>query len=103
MAGGMEDQISGVGHDGGAARGDAVCGLKKQEAGEEIVDGDSGLEFGALDTSRGSSSGALIASALKREIRIPAQAGSRGIRSGWRYLYIGGRRCRSCWCRSHRR
>jgi len=43
---GAQDQIAGVGHDGGAARGDAVFGLKMQEAGEELVDGDSGLEFG---------------------------------------------------------
>ena len=29
-----------------AARRDAVFGLKKQKAGEELVDGDGGLEFG---------------------------------------------------------
>jgi len=46
--------------------------------------------------------GAFVFSGICR-VRIPGRAGSRGIRSGWRSLYIAGRRCRSCWCRSRRR
>jgi len=42
---GAEEQVTGVGHDGGAARRDAVLGLKMQEAGEEVVDGEGRLEI----------------------------------------------------------
>jgi hypothetical protein len=42
---GAEEKVAGVGHDGGAARGDATLGLIKQEAGE-VVDGDGGLKLG---------------------------------------------------------
>ena len=43
---GAEEQVAGVGHDGGAARWDAVLGLVEQEAGKKLVDGDGGLELG---------------------------------------------------------
>jgi hypothetical protein len=43
---GAEDQVAGVGHHGGAARGDAVFGLEVAEAGEEVADRDGGLEIG---------------------------------------------------------
>jgi hypothetical protein len=43
---GAEDEIAGVSHDGGVAWGDAVFGFEVQEAREEIIDGDGGLEFG---------------------------------------------------------
>jgi len=46
-----EEQIAGLGHDGGAAGADAVMRLEAKEAGEEIRDGDSGLEFGRPATS----------------------------------------------------
>ncbi len=42
---GAEEEVAGIGHDGSAARGDAVLGLKKKEAGKEIVDGDGGTEL----------------------------------------------------------
>jgi len=40
-----QKQIARVGHDGGAARGDAVLGLEQKEAGEEVVDGEGRLEI----------------------------------------------------------
>jgi hypothetical protein len=42
---GAEEQVAGVGHDGGAAGRDAAFGLMKQEAGQEVVDGGGGFEF----------------------------------------------------------
>jgi hypothetical protein len=43
---GAEDQVTGVGHDGGAARVDAAFDLEMEEAGEELVDGDGGGKLG---------------------------------------------------------
>jgi hypothetical protein len=43
---GAEDEVGGVGHNGGAARGDAVFGLEAEEAREEFTDGDGGLKIG---------------------------------------------------------
>jgi hypothetical protein len=43
---GAEDQIAGVGHDGGATGMDAIFGPEMEEAGEEGVDGDGGGKFG---------------------------------------------------------
>jgi hypothetical protein len=43
---GAEDEIGGISHYGSAAWGDAVFGLKAEEAGEEFADGDGGLEIG---------------------------------------------------------
>ena len=45
--------MAGIGHDGGAAWGDAVFGLKKQEAGKELVDRDRGLELGETGSEGG--------------------------------------------------
>ena len=42
---GAEEQVGGVGHDGGAARGDSVTGLEFVEFAEGAVDGDGGAEF----------------------------------------------------------
>ena len=39
---------------------------------------------------------------LQGQIRLPAGWGSRGTRAARCYLYIEGRRCRFCWCRSRR-
>jgi hypothetical protein len=50
---GAEDQIAGVGHDGGAAGMDAILGLEMEEAGEEGVDGDGGGKFGETDGEGG--------------------------------------------------
>jgi hypothetical protein len=50
---GAEEQIAGVGHAGGTARGDAIFGLKKKETGEELIDRDGGLEFGETGSKRG--------------------------------------------------
>ena len=67
---GAEEQVAGVGHDGGAARGNAVFGLKVQEAGEELVDGDGGLEFGEAD---GECGGEIDGSVfMLRELRVGA-------------------------------
>jgi hypothetical protein len=43
---GVEELIGNVGHDGGAARGDAALGDEDQEAGKELVDGEGGIKFG---------------------------------------------------------
>jgi hypothetical protein len=43
---GAEEQIGGVSHDCGAARGNPAFGLMEQQAGEEVVNGDGGLELG---------------------------------------------------------
>jgi len=43
---GAEELVGDVGEDGGAAGADAVLGEKEQQAGEEVVDGGSGGEFG---------------------------------------------------------
>jgi hypothetical protein len=45
---GVEDLVGDVGHNGGAARGDAAFGDEDEEAGEELVDGKGGVEFGRL-------------------------------------------------------
>jgi hypothetical protein len=63
---GAEEQVAGVGHDGGAARGDAVFGLEMKEAGEELVDGDGGLEFGE---GGGEIDGSVF---MLRELRVAA-------------------------------
>jgi hypothetical protein len=43
--GSAEYEVAGVGHDGGAAGGNAVFGLEVEEAGEEVADRDGGLEI----------------------------------------------------------
>jgi hypothetical protein len=51
---GAEDEVGGVGHAGGATRGDAVLGLEAEEAGKEFVDSDSGLKVSqAVGEGRG--------------------------------------------------
>jgi len=42
---GMEELVGDVGEDGGAAGGDAAFGDEKEEAGEELVDVDGGVEL----------------------------------------------------------
>ena len=42
---GAEEKVGGVGHDGAAARGDAVLCEEQQEARKELVDGRGGGEF----------------------------------------------------------
>ena len=50
---GAEEEIGGVGHDGGAARGDLVAGLELVEFAEGMVDGDGGAEFLVVADERG--------------------------------------------------
>jgi len=57
---GAEEEVAGIGHDGGAARGDAVLGLKKKEAGKEIVDGDGGTEFSETGDEFGGEIGGFV-------------------------------------------
>jgi hypothetical protein len=45
---GVEDLVGNVGHDGGAARGDAAFGDENEEAREILVDGEGGVKFGGL-------------------------------------------------------
>jgi len=45
---GVEELVGDVGHDGGAAGGDAAFGDEDEEAGEKLVDVDAGVELGEL-------------------------------------------------------
>ena len=45
---GVEELVGDVSEDGGAARGDTAFGDEDEEAGEELVDGSGGVEFGRL-------------------------------------------------------
>jgi hypothetical protein len=45
---GVEDLVGDVGHDGGAAGSDAAFGDENEEAGKELVDGESGVKFGGF-------------------------------------------------------
>jgi len=73
---GAQKQVAGVGHDGGATRGDAVLGLEEKKAGEEVVDGDGGLELGETGDEFGSKAGGLV-------LLLPA-AGMLGTKGGER-------------------
>ncbi|HKV61122.1 MAG TPA: hypothetical protein VJO16_04360 [Candidatus Acidoferrum sp.] len=42
---GAKEEVTGIGHDGGAARSDPVTGLKLVEFSERMVDVDGGAEF----------------------------------------------------------
>ena len=54
---GVEDEVTGVSHDGGAARGDAVLGEKEEEPGEELVDFGGGIELGEIAEEFGGEGG----------------------------------------------
>lgn len=76
-----------------------------QQAG--LLDGCPTLRFPAtqltlLESNYGRLRGPPKKTGPTRRIRIPAGSGSRGNRAGRCYLYIEGRRCRFCWCRSRR-
>jgi hypothetical protein len=58
---GAQKQIAGIGHDGSAAGLDAVVGLEVKEAGEEVVAGDGGLEFGESSDEFGGEVGGFVA------------------------------------------
>jgi hypothetical protein len=85
---GAKEEVAGVGHDGGAARRDASLSLVEQEAREEVVDGDSGLEFsktageksGEIDRVPAFGRGAAVVGAeggrrVRNEHAAPALAG----------------------------
>ncbi len=57
---GAEEEVASIGHDGSAARGDAVLGLEEKEAGEEIVDGDGGTEFSETGDEFGGEIGGFV-------------------------------------------
>ena len=73
---GAEEKIAGVGHDGGAARLDAVVCLEVKEAGEEVIDGDGGLEFGETGDEFGGEVGGLVAFVPAAGM-VEAEAGGR--------------------------
>jgi hypothetical protein len=77
---GAEKEVTGVGHDGGAARGNAALRLEKEEAGEEVVDRDGRLEFGETGDEFGGETGGLVA-LLLAEGMIGAKGGER-VRNG---------------------
>jgi len=58
---GAEELVGDVGQDGGASGRDAVLGEKEQEAGEEVVDGGGGGEFGEAGGEGGGEIGGLAA------------------------------------------
>jgi len=45
---GVQEEVAGVSHDGGAARRDAILGQEAQEAGEELVHLSGGVELGEI-------------------------------------------------------
>jgi hypothetical protein len=49
----VEELVGNVGQDGGAARGDAAFGDLDKQIGEELVDGDGGLEVGEFPDELG--------------------------------------------------
>ena len=65
---GAEEQVAGVSHAGGTARVDAVFGLEKKEAREELVDGDGGLEFGETSGEGGGKIDGCVV--VFRELRV---------------------------------
>jgi len=71
---GAEEEIGGVGHDGSAARGDLVAGLKFIEFAEGMVDGDGGAEFLVVADQRGGKV-RLIEILLTRSGVLGAEAG----------------------------
>jgi hypothetical protein len=58
---GAEEEVAGIGHDGSAARLDAVVCLEVKEAGEEVIDGDGGLEFRETGDEFGGEVGGVVA------------------------------------------
>jgi hypothetical protein len=85
---GAEEQVTGVGHDGRAARGDAVLRLETKEAGEEFVDGDSGIEFGKIGDEFGGKVGGL--SPLLLTAGMVGAEGGEGIRDGHAAATLAG-------------
>jgi hypothetical protein len=73
---GAEKEIAGVGHDGSTARLDAVVCLEVKEAGEEVIDGDGGLEFGETGDEFGGEVGGLVAFVPTAGM-VEAEAGGR--------------------------
>jgi hypothetical protein len=66
---GAEKQVTGVGHDGGAARGDAVLGLMMEETGQEFVDGGGGGEVREAGGKSGGEVGCFVASGRGAQVR----------------------------------
>jgi hypothetical protein len=65
---GAEEKVAGVGHDGAAARGEAVLGEEEQETGEELVDLGGGLELGEIAEEIGGEGGIGIAAGGTEEV-----------------------------------
>jgi len=73
---GAEEQVGGVGHDGGTARGDLVTSLEFVEFAEGAVDGDGGAEFLGFTDELGGDVGLV-------EV-FPAEGGVTGAQAGVR-------------------
>jgi hypothetical protein len=71
-----KEQVTGVGHDGGTARGDALLRLEEEKPGEEVVDGDGGLEFGETGDELGGETGGMVAFPLAASV-FSAERGER--------------------------
>ncbi|OLC96428.1 MAG: hypothetical protein AUH86_09725 [Acidobacteria bacterium 13_1_40CM_4_58_4] len=65
---GAKEQVTGVGHDGGTARGDAILRLEKEKTGEEVVDRDRGLEFSETGDELGGEIGGMVALLLAARV-----------------------------------
>jgi len=83
-----QKQIARVGHDCGAARGDAVLGLEQKEAGKEVVDRDGRLEFGETGDEFGREVSRLVAFLLAAGM-IGTKGGER-IRNGHAAAAVAG-------------
>ena len=65
---GAEEEVTGVGHDGGAAGRDALLRLEKEKPGEEVVDRDGGLELGETGDELGGETGGMVAFVLAASV-----------------------------------
>ena len=73
-----EKQVTGVGHDGGAARSDLVAGEEFVKFGEGAVDGDSGSEVvGITDELGGDIGGVAVFFVLRGVLEAKARLGIR--------------------------
>jgi hypothetical protein len=73
---GVQEEVAGVSHDGGASRGDAVLGEEEQQAGEELVHRGGGVELGEIAEKFGGQGRVGIAAGGTEEMAT-AEAGLR--------------------------
>lgn len=84
---GAKEQVTGVGHDGRAARGNTVLRLETKEAGKEVVDGNGRFEFGEAGDEFGGQAGDFVSLLLAAGM-LGAEGGER-IRDGHTAAALG--------------